>query len=175
MTLEQPRVFVAVAQRQRVTRAAQALILARSAVSAAIAGAGSPARQEAVPPGWPRQRVDRRRIKTCCQAACMAVCDTCVANRRSQTVSAMILPTTGDPTISVAGPPWRTPGQADTFVRRTHGGPRRLPSRAAHTARHSARMKATRSCFSCEVRLSPRTRLKNSTVSSSVSKRSSCR
>ena len=37
MTLEQLRVFVAVAQRQHVTRAAEALHLAQSAVSAAIA------------------------------------------------------------------------------------------------------------------------------------------
>jgi hypothetical protein len=40
---------------------------------------------------------------------------------------------------------------------------------------YRARRNATRSCFSCEVNLSPRTRLKNSTASSSVSKRSSCR
>src|SRR6266404_5325245 len=38
MTLEQLRVFVAVAERQHVTRAAEALNLAQSAVSAAIAG-----------------------------------------------------------------------------------------------------------------------------------------
>ncbi|TLU74454.1 LysR family transcriptional regulator [Lichenicoccus roseus] len=38
MTLEQLRVFVAVAERQHVTRAAEALHLAQSAVSAAIAG-----------------------------------------------------------------------------------------------------------------------------------------
>jgi DNA-binding transcriptional LysR family regulator len=37
MTLEQLRVFVAVAERQYVTRAAEALTLAQSAVSAAIA------------------------------------------------------------------------------------------------------------------------------------------
>jgi hypothetical protein len=41
--------------------------------------------------------------------------------------------------------------------------------------RYRARRNATRSCFSCDVSLSPRTRLKNSTVSSRVSKRSSCR
>ena len=38
MTLEQLRVFVAVAERQHVTRAAEALHLAQSAVSAAVAG-----------------------------------------------------------------------------------------------------------------------------------------
>src|ERR1700676_4419146 len=38
MTLEQLRVFVAVAERQHVTRAAEALNLAQSAVSSAIAG-----------------------------------------------------------------------------------------------------------------------------------------
>src|SRR3981081_1294176 len=38
MTLEQLRVFVAVAERQHMTRAAEALSLAQSAVSSAIAG-----------------------------------------------------------------------------------------------------------------------------------------
>jgi DNA-binding transcriptional LysR family regulator len=38
MTLEQLRVFVAVAERQHMTRAAEALNLAQSAVSSAIAG-----------------------------------------------------------------------------------------------------------------------------------------
>src|SRR5260370_14477167 len=42
------------------------------------------------------------------------------------------------------------------------------------TLRYRARMNATRFCFSGVVSLSPRTRLKNSTVSSSVSRRWSC-
>ena len=41
--------------------------------------------------------------------------------------------------------------------------------------RYRVRRNATKSCFSSAVSLSPSTRLKNSTVSSSVSKRSSCR
>jgi glyoxylase-like metal-dependent hydrolase (beta-lactamase superfamily II) len=49
------------------------------------------------------------------------------------------------------------------------------PRRVGHSRGYKARMNATRSCFSCAVSLSPRTRLKNSTVSSSVSSRSSCR
>src|SRR5690606_4383050 len=46
---------------------------------------------------------------------------------------------------------------------------------AASPRPHSASMKATRSCFSSAVSFRPSTRLKNSTVSSSVSSRSSCR
>src|SRR5450432_2877132 len=42
-------------------------------------------------------------------------------------------------------------------------------------AAYSARMKATRSFFSCSINFNSNTRLKNSTVSSSVSNRSSCR
>jgi hypothetical protein len=40
---------------------------------------------------------------------------------------------------------------------------------------YKARRNASRSCFSCAVRRVPRMRLKNSTVSSSVSRRPSCR
>lgn len=42
-------------------------------------------------------------------------------------------------------------------------------------AGYKARRNATRSCFSCADNFVPRIRLKNSTVSSSVSKRSSCK
>ncbi len=51
MTLEQLRIFVAVAERQHVTQAAEALNLAQSAASAAIAGLEAPPRGQAVPPG----------------------------------------------------------------------------------------------------------------------------
>ena len=49
MTLDQLRIFVAVAERQHVTRAAEALNLVQSAVSAAIAFAAS----SALPPPYP--------------------------------------------------------------------------------------------------------------------------
>ncbi len=59
MTLDQLRIFVAVAERQHVTRAAEALNLVQSAVSTAIANIRGAARDEAVSPGWPRDRTDR--------------------------------------------------------------------------------------------------------------------
>ena len=54
MTLEQLRIFAAVAERQHVTRAAEALHMAQSAVSAAVAALEGRHGVEAVPPGRPR-------------------------------------------------------------------------------------------------------------------------
>ncbi len=72
MTLEQLRIFVAVADRGHVTRAAAALGITQSAASAAIAALEIPLPLASVQPGRPRDRIDRNRSAVPARGPCGA-------------------------------------------------------------------------------------------------------